>query len=292
MLATSWPRAFDDDGWWFEVKWDGYRAIVASESGELRVKSRRGLDLLGRFPALRHLSLPDGVVIDGEVVAFGDDGKPSFSTLQAGQPVHLVVFDLLYVQGDSTRLPYEQRMEALGSLEVDGPVVRPEPVRGSGIAMFEAVADQGMEGIVAKRSGSLYYPGKRSADWRKVSVVRRVRAVVGGYTRGQGGRSATFGSLLVGLHTGEGLRWVGAVGSGFTDEQLQAIVMALEIVRRDSSPFDGPVDLPGQVTWVEPVVVVAVEFKEWTADDNLRAPVFKGVEVIDPTTVTWESEKV
>ena len=293
MLATPWPAPFDDSEWWFEVKWDGYRVVIGADDGEVRVRSRRGLDLMGRFPSLAELALPNGTVVDGEAVALDDSGRPSFSTLQAGRPVHFVVFDLLYLDGDFTQVPYETRLEALGGLTIGGPVIRPQPVHSSGVAMFDAVVAQGLEGVVAKRSGSLYRPGTRSADWRKIALVRRIRAVVGGYTTGQGGRSSTFGSLVLGLYTDGHLRWVGAVGSGFTDEQLAAIHGALRLIPRESNPFDGPVSLPGpgRVSWVEPSIVVSVEFKEWTAEDHLRAPVFKGVEMADPEDVTWESER-
>jgi bifunctional non-homologous end joining protein LigD len=291
MLATAWPTPFDDEDWWFEVKWDGYRAIVGAEGGAIRIRSRRGLDLMDRFPGLIELELPDNTVIDGEVVALDDSGRPSFSALQAGRPVHFVVFDVLHLDGDTTGMPYESRLEALASLDISGPVVRPEPLRASGLAMFEAVVAEGLEGMVAKRSGSLYYPGKRSADWRKVSVVQRIRAVVGGYTEGQGGRASTFGSLILGLYEDDGLRWIGSVGSGFNDDQLATIHREVQEIRRPDSPFNGPVGLPGSPTWVEPSVVVAVEFKEWTADRHLRAPVFKGVELADPESVTWESER-
>lgn len=292
MLATPWPEAFDDDGWWFEVKWDGYRAIVGNDSGRIRARSRRGLDLLDRFPELRRLPIPEGVVVDGEVIAFDDEGRPSFQLLQEGRPVNLVVFDVLHRDGrDLTGLGYEDRREVLGSLALPSPVLVPEPTRGEGRALFEAARQKGLEGVVAKKAGSRYRPGKRSPDWRKVPVKQRLRAVVGGWLAGEGARASTFGSLLVGLYDGGDLRWIGAVGSGFDDRTLQAIHAKLKESERPTSPFANPVSLPGKKTWVEPEMAVAVEFKEWTRDDRLRAPVFKGIEIADPGTVTWESER-
>lgn len=301
MLATGWPAPFDDDGWWFEVKWDGYRAIVGSHEGEVRAWSRRRLDLTALFPELAALDIPDGVVIDAEIAAFDDEGRPSFSLLQrrtgiggsgtAGSVgVNLVVFDILFRGEDLTSEPYEKRRSALESLGLQPPIVVPEPTATHGIGLFEAVKDQGMEGIVAKRLGSPYQPGRRSSDWRKVSVRRRLRAVVGGYTPGGGGRSATFGSVLVGLYTPEGLRWIAAVGSGFGETALRAFQDALIQLERADSPFINDVIASGEPIWVEPGIVVNVEFKEWTLDDHLRAPVYRGIELADPETVTWEEE--
>jgi bifunctional non-homologous end joining protein LigD len=305
MLATKWPTPFDDEGWWFEVKWDGYRSIVGSANGKIRARSRRGLDLLGPFPELGSIDLPDGVVVDGEVTAFDEDGRPSFSLLQrrtgfggagtgAAVGVNLVVFDVLFHGEDVTKLPYEQRRALLDSLDLAPPIIVPDPTPGSGVGLFEAVEDRGLEGIVAKRLGSTYQQGRRSDDWRKIAVRHRLRAVVGGYVTGEGGRVSTFGSLLVGLYTPGGLRWVAAVGSGFDDSSLQTFHQALIQLERSTSPFMNEDQLRklvrGEVTWVEPGIVINIEFKEWTLDDHLRAPVFKGIELADPETVTWAGE--
>jgi bifunctional non-homologous end joining protein LigD len=301
MLATKWPAPFDDDEWWFEVKWDGYRAVVGSEHGKVRARSRRGLDLIGPFPELARLEVPDGVVVDGEITAFDEEGRPSFSLLQrragfggkgTGAPVgvNFVVFDVLFRGEDLTARPYEERRKILDSLGLEPPIILPEPTPNNGIGLFEAVKDQGIEGIVAKRLGSSYQPGRRSPDWRKVSVRHRLRAVVGGYMAGEGGRSSTFGSVLVGLYEPAGLRWVAAVGSGFDETSLKAFREALGQLERPTSPFINEVIAPGQITWVEPGIVVNVEYKEWTLDDHLRAPVFKGIGLADPETVTWAEE--
>lgn len=301
MLATRWPAPFDDEGWWFEVKWDGYRAIVGSHEGEIRARSRRRLDLTGPFPELLDLDIPEGVVIDAEITAFDDEGRPSFSLLQrrtgiggsgtsAPVGVNLVVFDILFRGEDLTSEPYEERRSALQDLGLQPPMIVPEPTPTHGVGLFEAVEEKGLEGIVAKRLGSPYQPGRRSSDWRKISVRRRLRAVVGGYTPGEGGRSATFGSVLVGLYQPEGLRWIAAVGSGFDEAALRAFQEALIQLERPDSPFINDVVTSGQPTWVEPGIVIKVEFKEWTLDDHLRAPVYRGIEVADPETVTWEEE--
>lgn len=291
MLATPWPDPFDDDGWWFEVKWDGYRAMVSSEQGQIRIRSRRGLDLLNRFPELSGIDIPDGVVLDGEAVAFDGEGQPSFALLQEGQPVNLVIFDLLHHGEDLTHLPYEERRARLEALQLGSPILVPEATPGDGVALYDAVSKAGMEGIVGKRLGSVYRPGRRSPDWRKIATTRRVRAVVGGFLQGDGSRSSTFGSLLLGLHADDGLRWIGAVGTGFSEDALVAIHETLKELETPVSPFHQPVDLPGKKTWVTPAIVVVVEFKNWTTDNRLRAPVFKGVEVADPMSVRWEDER-
>ncbi len=301
MLATRWPSPFDDESWWFEVKWDGYRAIVGSVDGRVRARSRRGLDLTGPFPELAGLEVPDGVVLDAEITAFDEDGHPSFSLLQsrtgfgglgtgARVAVNLVVFDVLFRGEDLTSMPYEERREVLGDLDLGNAILVPEPTPTHGIGLFEAVKHRGIEGIVAKRLGSPYLPGRRSADWRKVSVRRRLRAVVGGYMPGAGGRAKTFGSLLVGLYEPSGLRWIAAVGSGFDETALGAFSEAISQLERQESPFVNQVIAPGSPRWVEPGIVINVEYKEWTRDDHLRAPVYKGIEIADPETVTWEEE--
>jgi bifunctional non-homologous end joining protein LigD len=302
MLASRREKPFDDERWWFEVKWDGYRAIVGAEGGKVKARSRRGLDLLGPFPEIVGVEIPDGVVVDGEIVAFDQEGAPSFSLLQrrtgfggtgtgAKVGVNLVVFDVLFHGADVTHLPYEERRSLLSRLELPPPVVVPEPTPTHGVSLYQAVKEKGIEGIVAKRLGSRYVPGRRSEDWLKISIRHTLRAVVGGYLPGEGGRAATFGSVLVGLHEPGGLRWIGAVGSGFSDATLSLFHEALAQLRRDTSPFTNPVVAPGgPPVWVEPGIVITVEYKEWTHDDHLRAPVYKGIEMADPESVTWATE--
>jgi bifunctional non-homologous end joining protein LigD len=303
MLAGRRDAPFDNERWWFEVKWDGYRAIVGAAGGSIRARSRRGLDLLGPFPEIASVEIPDGVVVDAEIVAFDDAGRPSFSLLQrrtgfggagtgARVGVNLVVFDVLFHGAEVVDLAYEERRVLLNGLQLEPPIIVPEPTPATGVSLYNAVRDQGMEGIVAKRLGSRYQPGRRSDDWQKISVRHTLRAVVGGYLPGDGGRSSTFGSILVGLYEPRGLRWIAAVGSGFTDSSLQAFHAALTQIECDTSPFVNDVIVPGgaRPVWVEPAIVVDVEYKEWTHDDHLRAPVYKGIELADPETVTWAEE--
>jgi bifunctional non-homologous end joining protein LigD len=303
MLAGRRAEPFDDERWWFEVKWDGYRAVVGAAGGSIRARSRRGLDLLGPFPEVGSVEIPDGVVVDAEIVAFDELGRPSFSLLQrrtgfggtgtgAKVGVNLVAFDVLFHGAEVIGLPYEERRALLDTLELEPPIIVPDPTPTEGVSLFNAVREQGMEGIVAKRLGSRYQPGRRSDDWLKISVRHTLRAVVGGYLPGDGGRSSTFGSILVGLYEPKGLRWIAAVGSGFTESSLQAFHDALTQIERDTSPFTNEVIVPGgaKPVWVEPAIVVDVEYKEWTHDDHLRAPVYKGIDIADPESVTWTVE--
>lgn len=293
MLATSWPSAFDDDDWWFEVKWDGYRCLAYGHGSRANLRSRRGLDLARRFPTLASLSLPAGWVIDGEVVAFGDDGRPSFSLLQAGEVApHYLVFDVLEARGRPLLgEPLERRRQALESLDLPAGVVMVDVTRSDGIALHRVAVAHGLEGTVAKRSGSTYLPGRRSPDWRKIAHRTKLKAVVGGWLPGEGARASTFGSLLVGLWAGEELRWVGAVGSGFSDHQLPLIQRTLAGLERPAAPFVDTATIPRGARWVDPVVVVVVEYKEWTRDLRLRAPVFKGIDDTPAAEVTWEGER-
>jgi bifunctional non-homologous end joining protein LigD len=294
MLATPWPRPFSDPGWWFEPKWDGMRALLHRGPSGPVLRSRRGNDLGGRFPAVAAADLPEPLVLDGEIVAFGDDGAPSFERLQGGVPgagraavpVAYVVFDVLVLGEPVIDRPLEERRRLLGAIGLGPPLVVGEGVAGDGLALWEAVDERGLEGIVAKRFGSLYRPGARSRDWRKVVRVRSLRAVVGGYLPGAPGRP--IGALALGLWDAGGLRWIGNVGSGFSDEDLRAIREALDEMARASPPFAG--DGPAGAVWVEPVLVARVAYREWTAAGRIRHPRFEGFTGDPPEAATWSAE--
>jgi bifunctional non-homologous end joining protein LigD len=201
-----------------------------------------------------------------------------------------VVFDLLFDGEDMTQRPIEERLERLGAMALPAPLVSSAVIEEHGEALYKAVAERGLEGVVAKRRGSLYRPGVRSPDWRKIPFVRMVRAVVGGFTAGGGGRSGTFGSLVLGLWEGSRLRWIGSVGTGFDDAALRAIRGALDQMSAGENPFRPDPDLPAGTTWVVPHLVARVDFKEWTNAGRLRAPSFKGF-VEDPAEEqTWAAE--
>lgn len=308
MLARSADEPPGDEGWAYEIKWDGVRAIGYSEGGRLRLESRNGRDITSRYPELRGLGAELGareVVLDGEVVAFDDQGRPSFERLQGRMhlasegavrrrmrdaPVAYMLFDLLYLDGRVTiELPYEDRRELLLGLDLNGAVWRtPEHHMGDGEALLAASREHGLEGIVAKRLGCPYEPGRRSRNWVKVKNVFRQELVVGGWMPGEKGRRGRFGALLVGHYDDEALRYAGRVGSGFTEAELIRLGKLLEPLARKESPFEGRQPPKGAV-WVEPELVAEVEFREWTRAGTLRAPVYKGLrEDKDPRAVVRE----
>jgi bifunctional non-homologous end joining protein LigD len=289
MLATPWAQPFDDPRWWFEVKWDGYRTIAYCTPERTELRSRRGNDVGSRFPEVAVMRMERSVVLDGEIVAFDDKGVPSFYLL-GQRPANIVIFDILYLDEDVCGLPIERRRELLEGLTLPAPGVLSQPVLGEGKALYDAVGEKQIEGIVAKKAGSLYYPGRRSPDWRKIVQRQRGRAVVGGYLAGTGGRSPTFGSLLLGLWDREGLKFIGSVGTGFDHTLLTSLTKRLQTMERPSSPFVNPIDVPGHKVYVDPQIVVELEYREWTPYGRLRAPVFKGFSEVSPEQVTWEAE--
>lgn len=287
MLATPHPTAFTSEDWWFDLKWDGFRCLTYIEGEKVGLRSRNGNDLSGRFPELRSVRASEPVVLDGEIVAFGDDGKPSFFLL-GYKPPQLVVFDLLHRDRPLIDLPLEERWDQLSAIELSGPVTRSRPTPGEGEALYDAVKSSGLEGVVAKRSGSRYLPGRRSPDWRKIVARSELNAVVGGYLRGTRG---SFGSLLLGLYDGDRLLVAGSAGSGLDNRSITELWPVLQSLERPTSPFAEKALFMGEPVWIEPRLVARIEYREWTPDRRLRAPVFKGiVHDLDPVEATWASE--
>ena len=311
-LSTDLPR--DEDAWAYEIKWDGVRAIAYCEGGHLRLESRTLREITSHYPELRALGPELGstdAVLDGEVVAFDDDDRPSFELLQsrmnlstegairrrmAELPVTYLIFDLLYLDGRSlVDLPYAERRERLDALGLDGPNWQtPRSHRGEGKALLRLTEERGLEGLVAKRLDSRYLPGRRSRAWLKVKNTRSQELVIGGWLPGQGSRAGTLGALLVGHYedSGEGrLRYAGRVGSGFTQAELRRLAGLLEPLETRKSPFEGR-QPPKQSVFVEPRLVAEVAFREWTAARTLRAPVYKGLRTdTDPAGVVLEREE-
>ncbi len=284
MLATLIDEPFDDDDWLFEIKWDGYRAIcTVDERGNLTLSSRNGLDLLARFPDLAALSTAFGsvpIVVDGEIVSLDADGRSSFQRLQEAQKksaaLTYVAFDLIYADGrDLRKLPLEERKSLLQrSIADDGIVLYSKHVVGSGTTFFAAAQRQDLEGIVAKKRDSTYQE-RRSRDWLKIKAQLQQEFVVGGWTEPRGSRSG-FGALLLGAYQGGSLRYVGHVGTGFSQKVLSELHARLEKLARKTSPFDAPLDVNGSPHWVKPELVVEVRFTEWTRDGLLRHPAYLG----------------
>lgn len=295
MLATPWPAPFTDSRWVFELKWDGVRCLLSSQSGEVRLHSRAGNDMSDRYPEISRERFPDDVVLDGEIVALDQSGRPSFELLQRRMghsrqvPVTYVVFDLIHCGVSMAGLSLEDRSDALADLDLPSGCVVAEQYATDSTPIWDFVTENDLEGVVAKRLGSTYQPGVRSPDWRKIGNFHQVRAVVGGFTRGTGGREGTFGALLLGLWGDGGLRWVGSVGSGFDDPTLRAVRAALDQMTVDAVPFLEDPDLP-TATWVHPQLVAVVRFKQWTTAGRLRAPSFKGFSGTPVHLASWDNE--
>ncbi len=302
MLATPWDVPFVDDDWRFELKWDGIRCLLSSDRGDISLESRNGNDLTGRYPELARLKITGDCVLDGEIVALDEDGYPSFELLQGRMnlerpgplsrpvPISFVVFDMLHDGESLVQRPLLERSERLANMRLPGPVVIGDHFTGDSGPIWEFVTKNGLEGIVAKRVASRYQPGVRSPDWRKIGNFKHVRAVVGGFTPGTGGRASTFGALLLGLWTEDRLRWIGSVGSGFDDRALRAIREALNEMVVPACPFGVDRDIPEGSTWVEPRLVAMIRYKHWTSAGRLRAPSFKGFTDLSTGAASWEVE--
>jgi bifunctional non-homologous end joining protein LigD len=297
MLAEGGGQAFDDPGWWFEPKMDGIRCLAEMSTGETVLRTRTGRDATPQYPEIHMIhEVVDQVnaVLDGEIVAFDEDGKNSFGVLQQRMnlsnpreierirrriPVSFVAFDLLWLDGqDTTGLPLEQRRELLGYVvEQDERLQVIAHVEGTGTALVDAARSQGLEGVVAKRRGSPYVPGRRTDAWRKIKLLNTQDCVILGFTPGQGGRGRTFGALLVGAYDDDELRWIGQVGTGFTDQVLEQIQGQLEPLIRSEPAVEELRGAKGAV-FVEPALVCEVEYLEITkAVGKMRAPTFKGM---------------
>ena len=296
MLAKSGTLPAREEAFGFEVKWDGIRTVVFIDHGHIELQGRNFTDFTPRYPEVRALARELGarrIVLDGEIVAFGDEGRPSFERLQSRMhlasdsavrrrmkdtPVTYVIFDLLYLDGHPTMsLAYEDRRALLEQLDLQGPSWRvPAYHPGEGKALQAATREHGIEGIVAKRLDCPYEPGRRASGWIKIPNVRHQDVVIGGWTPGEGGRSGRLGALAVGVMEESRLVYAGKVGTGFTEETLGIVQRELDSRARDATPFEGR-QPPKGTRYVEPELVALVEFREWTKSGTLRAPSFKGL---------------
>jgi bifunctional non-homologous end joining protein LigD len=299
MLSTSTDALPHGEGWVYEPKWDGYRAIVTISGGDGRLTSRRNNDLTERFKEVARAAelgiRSADAVLDGEICALDERGRARFSLLQDGSgTLALVVFDLLELDSEPlVDLPLAERRKRLEGVVGGSPNVLVSPQFDDGDALLQAAREQGLEGVVAKRAGSRYQPGRRSPDWRKVKVRVRQEVVVVGYTRGQGRRSAGFGSLVVAVQEAGGFRWAGNVGTGFNDAEIERLLGVMRPLERPDSPLAEVPKMPrvrsSNIVWVEPKLVAEVEFAEWTHEQRLRAPVYLGLrEDKDPDEVRRE----
>jgi bifunctional non-homologous end joining protein LigD len=297
-LTHSLPS--DDAAWGYEFKWDGVRAVAYVDGGRPRVMSRNDKDITATYPELRAMAESLGsrrVVLDGELVALDADGRPSFGALQsrmhvgdagavrrlmAQTPVTFMVFDLLYLDGRSLLgRPYSERRELLAGLTLSGQSWQTPPwFAGNGKAVFAASKEQQLEGIVMKRLDSTYSPGIRSTSWLKLKNQLMQEVVIAGWKAGEGHREGSIGSLLLGVPNDDGdLRYVGNVGTGFTDAALKALAAELKPIATDTSPFNPPIARvhARDARWVQPTLVGEVTFSEWTRERRLRHSAWRGL---------------
>lgn len=307
MLAVSGDLPTDDAFWSYEVKWDGVRVLAEVVAGRLVLRSRNGNDVTAAYPELAGLAAAVGrdAVLDGEVVAFDDQGRSNFGLLQErmhvrhpgaallrSTPVQLLLFDLLRLDGqDAQSLTYDERRDLLTSLALQGESWSVPPAFPVGRDLLEATRAQGLEGVMAKRRDSRYLPGRRSDAWLKVKNIRRASVIVAGWKPGNGGRAGRIGSLVLGVQGASGLEYAGHVGTGFTDVTLARLGEQLTPLQRPESPFATAVPrlYAKDAVWVEPVLVAEVDYTEWTREGRLRHPSYKGLrDDIDPQDVRRE----
>jgi bifunctional non-homologous end joining protein LigD len=305
MLAKLAKLPADDEGWAVEVKWDGVRAIAYCRPGRLELQTRNLNEVTRQYPEVRRLSRQLGArdaVLDGELVAFDAEGRPSFERLQQrihqtaesvvrrrmkSHPVTYVVFDLLYLDGeDLTGEPYRRRRKLLESLELSGESWQtPAYSLGKAKELLAASAEHGLEGIVMKRLDSAYAPGKRNGAWLKVKNIGRQEFVIGGWMEGEGRRESHVGAILLGYfdRAGEELHYAGKVGTGFSDRDLAELKQRLAPLARDTNPFANRRG-PRKAHFVEPELVAEIEFRELTAEGMVRHGSFKGLREDKPAS--------
>ena len=304
MLAESRDAPFSGAAWIWEPKLDGYRVLAFIDGQSVKLRSRRGLDLTAAFPKLAAelaQQQVNGFVLDGEITAFGADGRPSFAALQErvqlktareieqadrATPTVFYCFDLLHFAGvDVRRAPYSDRRRWLEQCLLPSPRVQLVHAEENGEALYKAALASGFEGVIAKRRDSPYEAGRRSQAWLKIKPTKSAEFVVGGVTKGKGSRAA-LGALLLGYWEDGELRYCGHVGSGFDERSLAQVQARCEKLRSDACPFAEKPELHSPTSWLEPELVAEVEFQQWTPDGQLRAPVFLRLrEDVDPKSV-------
>ncbi len=302
MLATLVDEPFDDPVWFYELKFDGYRAVAFVEDGEVRLVSRNQNDLTGGYPELSVIpkAIRGGqVILDGEICALDENGRSSFSLMQQRTgltsdgprkirharpeiPIVYYVFDLLYLDGYSLlRVDLEKRKQLLRDILKDSPLVRYSEHFPSGTRLYAAAAEQHLEGIIAKHKKSCYIE-KRSREWLKVKITQMIECVIGGYTEPRNSREH-FGSIVLGLYDDKKrLISIGQAGSGFTQKTLEETWKKLKALETSKNPFATKVDSPRETHWIKPQLVAQIKFTEWTHEGEsgqvrMRAPVFLGL---------------
>jgi bifunctional non-homologous end joining protein LigD len=292
MLAELGDGAFSDPAWLFEPKLDGYRALAFIDGDRVELRSRRGLDLTRAFPAIVAELAAQAVqtmVLDGEIVALDESGRPSFNALQnrvqlktereivkadQSAPALFYAFDLLHFAGVNLRAaPYEARHRYLAQCLLPDVHLKLVDAHEDGEALYQVALAHGFEGIMGKRRSSPYEPGRRSPAWLKIKSTLSTEFVIGGYSKGKGARAA-LGSLLVGYWDADALRYAAHVGTGFDERTLKEVKARCDALKSPRMPFAEKPPKHGETVWIEPQLVAEVKFAEWTPDGHLRAPVF------------------
>ncbi len=286
MLAKLIEKPFDDKGWIFEIKWDGYRAL-AEKDRDVHLVSRNH-KLFQQFPTIIEelKKIPGKWILDGEIVILDKKGRSDFQLLQNYQrkkvhPPVYYVFDILFYQGKDLRhLPLMERRQLLKQLLKKARlkcVKFSDHIEEKGKAFFQLAKKKGLEGIMAKRKESLYR-SSRTRDWLKIKTGMRQEVVIGGFTKPLGGR-AYLGALLVGVYQKGKFVYAGHVGGGFDREALKEMYDRLKKISTSKCPFVEEPHPNTPVTWVKPKFVCEVKFAEWTTDGMMRQPVFLGIRV-------------
>ncbi|HTF82169.1 MAG TPA: DNA ligase D [Cytophagales bacterium] len=284
MLAKLVDAPFDEEGWIFEIKWDGYRAIAEIEGDAVKLYSRNNIPFR-KYPSLisELKSFGHNVVLDGEVVVLDETGKSSFQGLQniAENPtpnLFYYVFDILYLNGYDLRgLPLTERKKFLKEIFPELEHIKySDHVEAKGIDFFELAKKQHLEGIIAKKADAPYRIGLRSDKWLKVKIGKRQEAVICGFTAPRGSRKG-FGALVLGVYEKGKLVYVGHTGGGFNEQSIKAVKSQLDKLVQDKSPFQEKVKTNEKVTWVKPQLICEVAFAEWTGDMHMRQPIFQGM---------------
>lgn len=297
MLATKAPEIFNKANWIYELKWDGYRALANIQKGKVDFYSRNGISFKAKFKEIyEHLKvIPHDVILDGEVVALDESGKPVFQKLQNYQKepsgeLRYYVFDILYLNGHNImHLPLTERKSLIPEVIEDIPqVYYCDHVESMGKAFFEQAVEMGMEGVIAKKADSQYIPGSRSDKWLKIKAFESQEALICGYTDSDKG--GPFGSLILGMHREEELVYIGNCGTGFSEQDKKDLYEKFQPLVIDAKPFKKKPALKGRTpTWLIPELICEVNFSEWTRSGNMRHPSFKGLRLDKlPQEVTKE----
>ena len=299
MLCKVSDKAFDDKDWAFEIKWDGYRAIADMSKDELRLYSRNGIDFSQKFKKITHsLNLQEHpMILDGEIVAYDDKGKPNFQWLQRiGDHPDLAltfqVFDLLWLNGHSTEnLSYLQRKELLKDALIENEIIKySDHILEKGRDFFQAAKDMGLEGIVAKKTDSLYKENLRSSEWLKIKIHKSDEAVICGFTEPKGSRKK-FGALILGKYLNGEMVFCGHTGGGFNDRLLSDIYDKMQPLITKNSVFKITPKTNTKATWIKPELVAEIKFSELTEDNIYRHPSFLRLrDDVNPNDVKFNSE--